>query len=339
MRYSVIVPVYRIEPFIRRCVDSILGQTFGDFELLLVDDGSPDACPAICDAYAAADRRVRVIHKPNGGLVSARKAGVLAAEGEYLCYVDGDDWVSERWLAALEEKMAACPAEPDMAVFGSVKVFEDRTEEIRITVPDGFYDKTRLEREVYPVLISDRRRYPGCSCLTPYAWNKIYRRELLRAHYCKNEKITRGEDNAFSLECAAYAGSILVFHDVLYFYNKLNAVSKSTKYTENILHSYAQTFQYQRDHLSGLCPSFDRQLNDTFIERIAFGMVRELEHRPAIREAAPVMARQLRETGILRFVTGRGLTLPAKALYCLLKLHCYRLALLGCKLRMKTKAA
>ena len=89
---SVIVPVYNVEKYLRKCVDSILAQTYGEFELLLVDDGSPDGCPQICDEYAERDSRVRVIHKPNGGLISARNEGIRACTGDYVCIVDGDDW-------------------------------------------------------------------------------------------------------------------------------------------------------------------------------------------------------------------------------------------------------
>lgn len=90
---SVIVPVYKVEPYIHRCVDSILEQTYQNLEIILVDDGSPDNCPAICDEYAAKDKRVKVIHKPNGGLSDARNAGMAAATGEYLSFVDSDDWL------------------------------------------------------------------------------------------------------------------------------------------------------------------------------------------------------------------------------------------------------
>lgn len=90
---SVIVPVYKVEKFLPRCVDSLLAQTWKNLEIILVDDGSPDSCGAICDAYAEKDSRVRVIHKINGGLSSARNAGIDAARGEYLGFVDSDDWV------------------------------------------------------------------------------------------------------------------------------------------------------------------------------------------------------------------------------------------------------
>ena len=93
MLFSVIVSIYNIEKYLARCVDSILSQSFGDFELILVDDGSPDNCPDICDEYAKKDARIKVIHKKNGGLVSARQAGIKEAVGDYVFHVDGDDAV------------------------------------------------------------------------------------------------------------------------------------------------------------------------------------------------------------------------------------------------------
>ena len=96
---SVIVPVYKVEPYIHRCVDSILAQTFSDFELILVDDGSPDNCGAICDEYAATDSRVRVIHQENGGVSKARNSGLNKARGTYIAFCDSDDW----WESGLLE--------------------------------------------------------------------------------------------------------------------------------------------------------------------------------------------------------------------------------------------
>ena len=101
MKLSIIVPVYNVEPYLRRCIDSILAQTFTDFELILVDDGSPDNCPAICDEYAEKDPRIVVIHKQNGGLSDARNAGLDIARGEYIGFVDSDDYID----AEMYEKM------------------------------------------------------------------------------------------------------------------------------------------------------------------------------------------------------------------------------------------
>lgn len=92
---SIIVPIYKVEPYLRQCVDSIINQTYKNLEIILVDDGSPDGCPQICDDYAAKDTRVKVIHKENGGLSSARNAGLDIAKGDYIAFVDSDDWVEK----------------------------------------------------------------------------------------------------------------------------------------------------------------------------------------------------------------------------------------------------
>ena len=98
---SVIVPVYKVEKYLNECIDSILAQTFTDFELILVDDGSPDSCPALCDAAAEKDSRVRVIHKINGGVSTARNAGLAAAQGNWIAFVDSDDRVLPQFLEKL----------------------------------------------------------------------------------------------------------------------------------------------------------------------------------------------------------------------------------------------
>ena len=112
---SVIVPVYKVEDYLDRCVESILAQTFADFELILVDDGSPDDCPTICDAWAEKDKRIKVIHKENGGLSDARNVGFAASCGEWISFIDSDDYVHPAMLQALYDavqkfgvKVSAC---------------------------------------------------------------------------------------------------------------------------------------------------------------------------------------------------------------------------------------
>ena len=106
-RLSVIVPVYKVEKYIHKCVDSILNQTFTDFELILVDDGSPDNCGRICDEYAEKDSRVRVIHKKNGGVSDARNVGVVESKGDYISFVDPDDWIETNALEQIWNKAEA----------------------------------------------------------------------------------------------------------------------------------------------------------------------------------------------------------------------------------------
>ena len=118
---SVIVPVYRVEKYLNDCIDSILAQTFTDFELILVDDGSPDGCPALCDAAAAKDSRIRVIHKPNGGVSSARNAGLDTVRGNWIGFVDSDDSIDPSYYEKIPQ--AAVPSGAEIAI-GDIPYFE-----------------------------------------------------------------------------------------------------------------------------------------------------------------------------------------------------------------------
>ena len=108
---SVIVPIYQVEPYLDRCVKSIVNQTYKNIEIILVNDGSPDGCPAICDAWAERDSRVKVIHKENGGLSDARNAGLAVAAGELISFIDSDDWIEPDFLTALYDAMEQTGAE------------------------------------------------------------------------------------------------------------------------------------------------------------------------------------------------------------------------------------
>ena len=121
-RVSIIVPVYKVELYLNRCVDSILAQTLTEFECILVDDGSPDRCGEICDEYAKKDKRIRVIHKENGGLSDARNAGLDIAKGEYIAFVDSDDWIHPQMLEILY--LVGKKTQADIISFGFTKVNE-----------------------------------------------------------------------------------------------------------------------------------------------------------------------------------------------------------------------
>ena len=143
---SVIVPIYNIASYLRRCVESLLSQTFSDLEILLVDDGSTDGSGALCEEYRKKDGRIRVIHKENGGLVSARKAGLRAAGGAYIAYVDGDDFVEpdmyERMYAELVKQAV------DVVMCGRFEDTGDVSREVFHGIPEGRYGKAELLKEV-----------------------------------------------------------------------------------------------------------------------------------------------------------------------------------------------
>ena len=131
MKFSIIVPVYKVEDYIGQCVESIMCQDFDDFELILVDDGSPDNCPKICDEYAKKHERIKAIHKKNGGLSDARNCGINAAQGDYICFVDSDDfWGDSSALTKLDEVL--CDNKFDIVQYGVRKYWqrEDKYEEL-----------------------------------------------------------------------------------------------------------------------------------------------------------------------------------------------------------------
>ena len=123
-KISIIVPIYRVEPYLPRCLDSIVGQTYRHLEIILIDDGSPDGCGAICDDYAARDGRIRVIHQPNQGVSAARNAGLDAATGEWIGWVDGDDWIELDMYEYLLEGVLGAGA--DIAVCGRWEEYRGR---------------------------------------------------------------------------------------------------------------------------------------------------------------------------------------------------------------------
>ena len=198
---SVIVPVYKVEDYIRECIDSILAQTYPDFELILVDDGSPDDCGRICDDYAKGDNRIKVVHKVNGGLTSARNAGLEVAKGEWIMHVDGDDWIEPDMIESLIE--AAQITGADMVIGDFVKYG-----------PSAGYNKL-------PTWSSDKKK-----SMTNYIayvmttiWGSIAKRSLYADHSLKSpEGISYCEDFHLIVRLCHFAKKVVNVHRPFYHY-------------------------------------------------------------------------------------------------------------------------
>lgn len=225
MLFSVIVPIYNVEKYLRECVDSILSQSFSDFELVLVDDGSLDGCPAICDEYAAADSRVKVIHKQNGGLVSARKAGAEQASGEYICCVDSDDYLDKDYLAGFAGIIAEYGA--DIVTGGSVWVYKDFSEMHTPRAGAGFYSFEEKNTKIMPVLLEDT----GLLSFNSNIWGSAIRAEIYRKVQASvDDRIRMGEDGACFKPCLFLARSLYVSDKCLYYYRQqTQSMSKASK--------------------------------------------------------------------------------------------------------------
>lgn len=225
VKVSVIIPIYNVGKYLRQCIESVIAQTLKDIEIICVDDGSKDDCGKICDEYAGKDSRIIVIHKENGGLVTARKAGLKAASGKYIGFVDGDDWVEPE----LYEHMYNL-AEEYKVSFVETGVIDSSESGYKTRVSnfdDGCYSGDDYESVIVPKLMYFGEFYRFG--IMPYVWNKLYRAELVKECYEKvGDKNSMGEDAACSYPYAVKAGSVYISHKCLYHYRNVGNSMKRT---------------------------------------------------------------------------------------------------------------
>lgn len=213
---SVIVPIYNIDQYVGFCIESLIKQTYKNLEIILVDDGSTDRSSAICDLYASKDNRIKVIHKENGGLVSARKAGVAMATGAFIGHVDGDDWVEPDFYEALHR--AAVKAGADVVCAGfSRDLFSQRVKCVN-SVLDGIYEGNGLEKLYEQMLTCDDQFTIG---VTTYVWNKLFKAEIAKiAQKNVDERITIGEDAAVTYPALLMAKRVYICDNSSYHYRQ-----------------------------------------------------------------------------------------------------------------------
>lgn len=206
---SIIVPVYNVEKYLDRCVESILNQTFKDFELILVDDGSPDDCPAICDEWAEKDSRIKVIHKPNGGVSSARNEGLNIAQGEYIGFCDPDDVINPHMYELMYKTIT------DSGSDCSVCSFKSFTNDLKLVINsfDRNANNLILENE------ASIEYFLGVGkTLLGSVWNKLIRKDLI-LDMRFNEKMVFGEDYCFALEALLNCSRVTILENYeLYYY-------------------------------------------------------------------------------------------------------------------------
>lgn len=232
---SVIVPVYRVEKFLPQCIESVLNQTFTDFELILVDDGSPDRCPAICDEAAERDARVRVIHQANAGLSAARNAGIEAAHGVWLSFVDSDDYIAPQFYEKLYQTAQRTDAD---CVMCSVQNVDESGKPIDSALM-RVADEVKTGREVL--------RKIGRDDVTPYltAWNKLYRRKLFNT--LRYPAGRQNEDVFVFAELFCQVQRAVCVAEPLYFYRKrIGSIMNSVVTLRNLdeMWAYVNCFEH-----------------------------------------------------------------------------------------------
>ncbi len=214
-KLSIIVPIYNGEIFLRKCIDSILAQDYTDFELVLVDDGSTDGSLEICREYEQKDRRVAVFHKENAGLVAARKTGLSVAKGEYIGFVDCDDYIDKNMYSDL---MAAAERDnSDIVVGGIIIEYPNSATAFYNMTPEDFYDKTSLQNDVIPKMLTHSGFLKFG--IIPGVVVKAFKREILeKALLSVPDNLTNGEDAAITAYSFMCAESVSVIKSAAYHY-------------------------------------------------------------------------------------------------------------------------
>lgn len=277
MGVSVIVPIYNAEKYLRKCLTSILNQCYSLFELILVNDGSEDLSGEICDEFAQMDKRVRVIHKKNEGVIYARITGIQAARYEWIAFVDADDWVEAEFLKCLTDLIDR--EEADIVAIGCIAETSYKTNYVSNKIKPGIYEGKRLKDEFIPEMFY----YAGVFQfgLLPYLWNKLFRKELLASCYADiDTRIYDGDDVAVLYPYLLHVNKIVVTNDYLYHY-RIHETSMTYKKGESFYENVSRLYLYlnavfrDSDYRKCLCP----QLNQYLRMMVLAGTPDELKQR------------------------------------------------------------
>lgn len=222
---SIIVPVYNTKEYLTRCMESLVCQEYKDKEILLIDDGSTDGSDELCDEYGRKFDDVRVVHKQNGGLMSAWMAGVDVSRGEYLCFVDSDDWVEPNMLKEMADFLTGSETEIIVCNYSIDRETGERELQKNGLVP-GTYDRITLEKEVFPQLLGNEVRKVSFSrCMKLISRNLI----VSNLHFC-NQKIRMAEDLNIMLPALLDTQRLVIMEDAYYYHYYYNQSSIVHKY-------------------------------------------------------------------------------------------------------------
>lgn len=318
MKFSIIIPVYNSARFLHQCIGSIVGQAFRDYELILVDDGSTDDSCAICREYAEQYGHVRLIRQENGGPSAARNRGIAEATGEYLAFVDSDDWVTPDYFAVLERAVASAP---DLVFFGR----QHGEEKIVTAFPAGC---CASREQIIDFLTTNYFRGDVASCTV-----KLYARHLFADGELRFPAGTVvEEDLLFVLQAVDRSSTLVSIPDAVYFYNRRDSGSVTTQYNpikfDCKLRACQTELGYARKWSS---PALEQIFDDNYLSYIS-ASINNLMYR-----ACPLTRKQKLEE-IRRFYRAeltldcirrsRGLSLRSRVMYLLIRLKLHRVSYL-----------
>ena len=267
MKYSVIVPVYNVENYLPRCIDSLLAQNYVDLEILLIDNGSNDQSGQICENYAAQFSNITAYHIPNKGVSSARNFGLSKAKGDFICFVDADDYLVGNLFSDVESQL---DSQLDLLVFSYYNLIEKNLSEIdrsaKILPTEGKKDKSDFIALFQELFLTD---------MMYTVWNKIYRREFLEEHQIVFESYELGEDVRFNLSVYQHVNTVFLVKSAYYVYVSGRVDSAMGQYNPNRM-NYQLEELGKVDQLMISWNSHDDQFIDQIKARILMSNIQNI---------------------------------------------------------------
>ena len=262
MQISIIVPAYNVEPYIEQCLDSILKTPIDEYEVIVVDDGSSDGTKEILERYQSLYKEIRVIMQSNSGAAAARNKGLDNATGEYIGFVDADDWVEPTMFS--EMYYTAKQFDADI-VFCNILKNED--EKLTRYIPTGIYDRNGIKETIFPSLISNTDIKSGRSVLRGSVWSKIFRKSILTQHFIRfDEDLVYNEDSLFAIQATLYANRYYYAGDSYLYHNRYVANSITKRYIDNLWERQKKLKEKLTIIAKGADYDFSEQINKKIFE-------------------------------------------------------------------------
>ena len=240
-KVSVIIPVYNVEKYFDKCMESVFNQTYTDLEIILVDDGSKDNSGKMCDEFALRDQRVKVIHKENGGLSSARNAALDIATGEYVCFIDSDDFVELSMIEKVVNKIEETNA--DVCMFSHFTYNGETSTPFVLPLKQDVYNEEEIKNTILPMLIGQKET--ESDFLHGFVWRHFFRRSSIGEQRFKSEREYYAEDIVFDLEFYIRAKKMCVVNESLIHYRYVES-SLSNRYRKNLFDKFALLLEFKQ---------------------------------------------------------------------------------------------
>lgn len=270
---SIIIPVYNVSVYLRQCLDSVINQSYSQLEIILVNDGSTDDSLEICEEYQALDPRIKLINQKNTGLSGARNTGIDCTQGNYILFLDSDDWIDLETCQLLVDNVKRTNA--DVVLFSYVKEFSNHSEEKFILDGDLIFreeESRNIHRRIIG-LYEEELAHPENADSIVTAWGKLYKTDLIKKNkiYFTDCKVIGTEDMLFNTYCFKHVKSISNIHRCLYHYRKNNQSSLTSVYKPRLFEQWSTLYGMVEEYIEK--EQLDSEFQDALKNRISLGII------------------------------------------------------------------